>query len=101
MWTGYTGFLEDTEYLIFCYSQEKDPIFLDCHFAEHRDLQDLIMKMLQKKMEDRITMEEIKKHEYFKGFDFDNIPEYKYFAEQKLSDSDQFIQKIRTHLLEN
>ena len=37
------------------------------------DAKDLVMKLLAKEPEDRINLEEAKKHKYFKGFDFNKV----------------------------
>ena len=76
MKTGFPAYLGKSEFLIFLQSEKEDPIFKQELWAGSDDLKDLILRMMKRDMTERISIEEIKAHPYFKGVDWKNIPSY-------------------------
>lgn len=84
MIAGLTPFVGGSDYIIFTKADQFDPIFYDYLFDEKS--KDLISKMLTKDYEKRISLEEVMKHEYFNGIDFNNLPSF-----------EQCLSRVQTH----
>lgn len=52
-------------------------------------------------MDERLTIQEVKSHAFFKDFDFDNIPCYEEFLSKGISKQERILWKIREYLIEN
>ena len=72
--------------------------------SDNRQLVDLLKKMFKKDPNERITITQIKAHEYFKGFDFDallqNCSVNKDEIKQRI-DQYSFTEEVKTKLLES
>ena len=55
--------------------------------------------MMNKDMEKRLKIAEIKQHAYFKGIDWENLPSYEESLEQ-FTNEEKFFQRIKADLLE-
>jgi len=94
---GYPPYLGGSDYLIFQKSQEKDPIFDSFLFsAEARELIEL---MLQRDFEKRISLDDVKKHPYFKDVDFDNIIPYSDIGKH-ISPFEGFLLEVKRKLVD-
>lgn len=78
LYTGFPPFLGASDYLIFTKSLKDDPAYLD--FIHWGAAQDLISNMMKRDPEERHTMEDVQKHEYFKDIDWENIGNYADYA---------------------
>ncbi|KRX08566.1 Protein kinase-like domain [Pseudocohnilembus persalinus] len=102
LWGGFPAFNGGSEYLIFKEILNEDPVFPECIFAEQPQLQDLIMKMCKREMEDRITIKDIKKHPFWSGFRWELLNEIKLSdLDQGQSKKEQFLQEIRDNFINN
>jgi Serine/threonine protein kinase len=93
---GYPPFNGGSEYVIFMKSTAEKPIFYDYLFST--EAKDLITKMLERDMEKRLSLEEVMKHPYFEGIDFDNLPTYEE-AEAKITQFEAFLISLKGRFL--
>ncbi len=54
---------------------------------------------MKKDAKERISINEIKSHPFFHGFDFDNITKYEDYS--IYTRGEQFIEKVKTHIIQN
>lgn len=95
--TGFPPFLGASDYLIFTKSLKDDPSFPD--FLDWGPAKDLILNMMKRDPEERYTLEDVKKHEYFKDIDFSNIGSYTSYAENTTAE-EKFWSELRSRLRE-
>mgnify|MGYP000890675812 CR=1 FL=1 len=95
--SGFPPFLGGSDYLIFCKSLKDDPSFPECF--EWGLAKDLILCMMKRDMEERITLENARNHEYFKGIDWSTIGSYKDY-EAQATPEEKFWTELRAKLRE-
>ena len=74
MKVGAPPFTGGSEFIVF--KKTLDTEMSLCRELFSPELRDLMLKMNRKKMEERVDISEVMKHEYFKDVDFDKLPIY-------------------------
>jgi len=92
---GYPPYLGGSDYLIFQKSQEKAAIFDSFLFGP--EARELIELTLERDFEKRISLDDVKKHAYFKDVDFENIISYEE-AVKKISPFEEFLIGVKEKL---
>lgn len=98
MVTGYPPFLGESEYIVFTKSLEQDPKFPEVLFQGSPDLKDLILQMMKKQMQDRLTIEQAKKHKFWEGTTWEKLPTFQESL-GRVSGEDKFLIKAKQHFL--
>ena len=95
---GFPPFMGGSEYLIFKKALNEKPYYYDFVFHNHLDVKDLIELMLEKDPEKRISLNEVKKHKFFDGMNFNDIEIYSKY-EGNLTDDERFVRDIKNELI--
>lgn len=95
--TGFPAYMGGSEYLIFEKALNKPPVLVDFLFDE--TFKDLILSILKKDAAERLDIEQIMKHPFFKDWDFDAIPSYS-FCKDNMTPVEKHLFKLRQEILE-
>jgi 3-phosphoinositide dependent protein kinase-1 len=95
--TGHPPFLGGSEYLVFTKTLNEKALYYDFIFDE--ESKGLIEIMIDKDVEKRTTLEDVKKHSFFADIDWNNIPSYEEFR-KKMTKEELYLENIKHKVME-
>jgi serine/threonine protein kinase len=93
---GYPPFLGGSEYLIFTKTLNEKTYYYDFIFDE--ETIGLIELMIEKDVDKRITLEEVKKHSFFSDIDWEKLPSYEE-CKSKITKLELYLDKVKHKIM--